>query len=188
MFFYKNYTNSPKATIVNGGIRLIGFFPFIFTIYYGIEESNFVPAIVAFVFYLLMIKISTVCSDSVAKKAGENYANEFSTLLQTKKNANNEDVLDIPEEVLSVPATIILERVPAFAGMVATAKYTFNDGTVYKLKKDESVEIKTTSPLNTIYMMSLGNKVGVTNFTVKAGETVRVYYKFDRLASFERVN
>lgn len=187
MFFYKNYINSPKATIVNGSIRAIGFFPFLFTIFYGIEESNFVPAIVAFVFYLIMIKISNLFSDNVAKNAAENYATEFSTLLQTKKNDNNEDVLDIPEEVLSVPATIILERLPAFAGMVATAKYTFNDGTVYKLKKDESVEIKTTSPLNTIYMMSLGNKVGVTKFTVKAGETVHICYKFDKLVSFERV-
>ena len=187
---YKVYPNSTKATLANSFIRMIGFFPFIFAILSGIEgEYNWILIGGTGIFMLFINRVADRCADKIAGKAQSKIVIKNFDLFQTKTNEQGEEVLDIPEEILYIPATITLSRDKSFSGCLSKFSYVVNDTEIYKLGNDSSVEFTTTKPVNTITLKQTQgdfNDPSLVKFTVKSGENVRVSYQARDLSNFTR--
>lgn len=124
MFFYRVYSNSAKATLVNGFIRMIGFLAFVFVfldIYYN-GDPNYIIAGSSILFMIAMFILSNKLSDKIANKDSEKEGEKRKDLLK--------DIVDeqgkVEDEILTFPATITLRRANSIVGFLVPFKYTLN--------------------------------------------------------------
>ncbi len=195
MFIYKNYKHSAKATLVNGGIRLISFtsgYAAIMIASEGFMENLIVVSVLGIIAVFSFI-ISGKVSDEVAKS-------EIQKILSKRKNLvpmvikDGKEVPDVENEVLRIPAQITFYRAPSVWAFFVPVKYIFNytlkevngkkvpGGEIIKLKNGERKTITTMSAVNsfTLYSnrnLAMEDDISRAIFVVREGEHIEIAYK-----------
>ncbi|MFI3116267.1 MAG: hypothetical protein R3Y12_09035 [Clostridia bacterium] len=176
MFYYRNYRNCAKATLVNASVRMLGFFPCIcvfFDVYYNGDPNYFVVS-VSVVFLIAMWILSNKLSDKIALEAEEKHQEKRQELVDTNTYVQGAD----DDEILTTPATIVLKRDNCLMGFAVAFKFSLNDSETHSLRVGKSVTLKTDKKLNVIKASGMEDEEKrVVKFTVENGENIEIIYK-----------
>lgn len=190
MFFYRNYSHSVKATLTNAFIRLIGFFAIVAALFIAVEDftNNIILIAVLVIFGIFIFFLSNIASERIANKSLLKIQSKSSSLIPTIIK-EGEEVLDITEDILNPPATIIFHRDKAFAACLVPIKYIFNGKEFCKLKNNEKISVSTSMSVNTFTTVRHHkdfDDISLIKVVVRPGENIAIHYKGFEFSEIER--